>query len=94
MAKLVCFSCDKTFDLEVPIGRRDTCPYCTADAKVCKNCRFFDKNAYHECLESQAEWVEDKDKGNFCDHFEARSEGLGKPGSLKDDPDLAKLFKI
>lgn len=94
MAKLACFSCGKNYEIPSPVGRRDTCPHCTADAKVCLNCRFYDANAYHECVEPQAEWVEDKDKGNFCDYFESREEGLAKPQSLKDDPDLAKLFKF
>ena len=94
MAKIACFSCHKTFEVDVPVGRRDTCPSCTADAKVCLNCRLYDKNSYHECVESQAEWVEDKEKSNFCDYFESREDALGKPQSLKDDPDLAKLFKI
>ena len=33
------------------------------------NCQFYDRGAYHECTESQAEWVRDKEEGNFCSYF-------------------------
>lgn len=94
MATFHCFSCHKSFELGLPAGRRDNCPHCYADAKVCRNCRFHDKGAYHECTEPQAEWVEDKEKGNFCDYFEPGTSSGGPAPSIKDDPALAKLFKI
>ena len=31
---------------------------------------FYDKVAYHECRESQADLVRDKEIANFCDYFE------------------------
>jgi hypothetical protein len=52
------------------IGRNDSCPTCDYDLHVCKNCRFYDPSSYNECRENQAEWVREKDKLNFCDHFE------------------------
>lgn len=54
------------------MGRRDCCPKCGNDARVCKNCRFYDLSAYRNCREEQAEWVKEKDRGNFCGFFEAR----------------------
>lgn len=53
----------------MPISRREECPHCHKDAKVCLNCRFYDSSVHHECKETQAEWVKDKEKGNFCGYF-------------------------
>ncbi len=42
------------------------------------NCLHYDSSAYHECRESQAEYVQDKLRANFCDYFmpgEKRSNG-------------------
>ncbi|MFN0112480.1 MAG: hypothetical protein ACKVZH_26780 [Blastocatellia bacterium] len=36
----------------------------------CKNCRFFDPGKNNQCSESQAEYVRDKLKVNFCEFFE------------------------
>lgn len=33
------------------------------------NCKFYDKNAHHECREPQAELVKDKKMANFCGYF-------------------------
>ncbi len=32
-------------------------------------CLFYDRTAYNECRESQAERVVDKEKANFCSYF-------------------------
>lgn len=61
------------------MGRRDCCPKCGNDARVCKNCRFFDLSAYRNCREEQAEWVKEKDRGNFCGFFEARDTHAADP---------------
>jgi hypothetical protein len=37
----------------------------------CRNCRFYDVKAHHECREPQSEWVQDKAGGNYCEYFEA-----------------------
>ena len=66
-----CFSCHNTWKFVPPLGRRDECPKCHADARICRNCRFYDRGAHHECRESQAEWVKEKEKGNFCGYFDA-----------------------
>jgi len=73
--QIQCFSCHHTWTFEPPIGRREECPGCGRDARICLNCRFYDPGAHHECREEQAEWVKEKDKGNFCSYFDARGEG-------------------
>lgn len=90
---LTCHHCHHSWPVSPPITRSEECPSCRRDAKVCLNCRFYQANAYRECQESQAGWIKDKEKGNFCDYFEA---GQGSaPGSAKDSAakaDLEALF--
>ncbi|MDZ7269259.1 MAG: hypothetical protein ONB48_17065 [candidate division KSB1 bacterium] len=71
-----CYSCGTEILLEGKPGRRDTCPKCAAYLHCCRNCRFYDVNAHHQCREPQAEWVQDKEMGNFCDYFEAAAVSL------------------
>lgn len=72
MKSIACHHCKHIWTFEPPMGRRDCCPKCGNDARVCKNCRFYDLSAYRNCREEQAEWVKEKDRGNFCGFFEAR----------------------
>jgi len=65
-----CYKCAFEITVEGPIGRQDTCPRCSSYLHCCLNCRFYDPSAHHECREPQAEWVRDKEMGNFCDYFE------------------------
>jgi hypothetical protein len=67
-----CWSCGYSWEFSPPLGRGDLCSGCRRDAKVCLNCKFHDRNASRECVESQAEIVKDKDKSNFCEWFESR----------------------
>lgn len=64
-----CAFCQKEVDLQGKPGRRDTCPHCGVDLHCCFQCRFYDPNAHHHCLEPQAEYVGEKGKANFCDYF-------------------------
>lgn len=75
LQRIVCHHCKHTWTVETALGRRDECPKCHHDAKVCLNCRHFDRGAHHECREEQAEWVKEKDRGNFCSYFEPRTGG-------------------
>jgi hypothetical protein len=90
----VCHHCQKEMDLAKEISRRDICPHCGFDAKVCKNCEFYDPQAYNECREPAAERVVDKEKANFCDFFIAGSRRAGGV-TKKLDPKAAAdaLFK-
>lgn len=84
MAAFLCFSCGKSLSLSAGVSRRDECPHCRADLHVCKNCQFYDSNAYNECREPQAEVVREKERSNFCDFFQAGAQN-GQGGSCKND---------
>ncbi len=64
-----CWKCGETVEVKDKIQRKDTCPHCESDLRCCYNCHFYDKQAYHQCGEPQAEWVRYKERGNFCDFF-------------------------
>lgn len=83
MSSVVCFSCHKENKVSLPVGRRDECAHCGADLHVCKNCRFFDPKSYNECKEPQADVVLEKERSNFCDHFNPG--GQIKTGPSKED---------
>jgi len=69
---MFCYSCGTEIKLASRRpARGDTCPKCAAYLHCCRNCRFYDEKAHHQCREPQAEFVPDKAMGNFCDYFEA-----------------------
>lgn len=77
-----CFKCATEIEVSsgARIGRRDTCPTCGADSHVCRNCSHYDRSAYNECRESQAERVLEKERSNMCDYFTPRLGGAaGEP---------------
>lgn len=91
---LVCHKCKHTWAVNPPLGRRDECPQCQADAKCCRNCRHFDQGAHHECREDQAEWVKEKTQGNFCGWFEPRGAFAIEDEAARAKGKLDQLFKI
>ena len=78
------------------LGRKEACPHCSTDLHVCLNCVHYDKTAYNECHEPQAERVLEKDLSNFCDYFKFRS-GMASAGGQPSKKDTLKklddLFK-
>lgn len=56
----------------VKVGRQDLCKHCGADLHVCKNCVFYDPGLHNACRETQAEFIRDREAGNFCAHFTFR----------------------
>ena len=85
-----CFKCSNELDLIVKVGikvgRLDTCAHCGAYLHVCKNCRFYDPNVHNECLETQADFIRDREAANFCAHFEIKD----LDGPPADDDSAAK----
>jgi len=65
-----CHKCQAAFETAFQIGFRDVCPKCQAYLHCCKNCRLYDRNAYHQCHSSTTEFVQDKEKANFCEEFD------------------------
>ena len=51
------------------VSRREECPKCRADVRVCKNCQFYDPKVYNECRETSADKVQVKDRATLCDFF-------------------------
>jgi len=74
------------------MGRRDECPHCRRDARICYNCRFYDPVAYRECREPQAEWVKEKVTGNFCGYFSASTQQRSQSASDATRSKLDALF--
>lgn len=78
-------------------GRSAECDGCRTDARVCLNCLHYDKSAYNECREPQAERVVDKDRRNFCDYFSLRAADGSTVKSAPSKDDILKklddLFK-
>lgn len=64
-----CHKCGDTLKFEVKIGRRDMCPNCYAYLHCCKNCKFWDESVHNECKENRAEFIRDREEGNFCLYF-------------------------
>jgi len=79
-----CFNCGAHLELPPDFGRREECPKCGADVHCCKNCRFYDPQAYNECSEPQAEVVREKERANFCDFFQLNQKAQGGQDSTKD----------
>ena len=65
---MICWKCKKEISIEKPV-RGDECPFCHADLHVCLACDFYESGAHNDCRESSAEFVNDKERGNFCDYF-------------------------
>jgi hypothetical protein len=73
---------------------RETCASCGVDAHVCRNCELFDPGAHHECRETSAEWVRDKEKANRCDYFRLSSrQSSGRDLKADSLAALDALFK-
>ena len=90
---VLCFSCKKINQWE-NVTRKAECPCCSADVHVCLNCQFFSESHHHECRETQAEYVKDKDRANFCEYFTPSSshtqDGSNERDLLKAAEELFK----
>jgi hypothetical protein len=97
---ITCFHCKSSVPIPISSGRavvafRESCPKCGADLHVCLTCKFYDSGAHHECRESSAEWVKDKEKANKCEYFVPSDQGGTSGGDAKASAlaDLDALFK-
>jgi hypothetical protein len=80
----LCYKCGSAIP-ESNLGRRDACEKCGADTRCCRNCRQYDRARNNECREEQAGRQVDKEKGNFCEWFQAREGGADISGPTKMD---------
>jgi hypothetical protein len=91
---VTCHACSRQHRFEDVVPRRAECELCGAALHACLNCTFFDRAAYNECREPNAERVVEKETSNFCDFFEPRAADAPRPpagGSALGD--LERLFK-
>ena len=90
---MICWKCRKETNIEKPV-RGDECPNCHADLHVCKSCDFYESGSHNDCRESSAEFVGDKERGNFCDYFRSsRSLSLSKGAAGAGGVDKAAAAK-
>ena len=78
---MICWKCHKETNIEKPV-RGDECPLCHADLHVCKACEFYECGAHNDCRETSAEFVSDKERGNFCDYFRASTKEVTGAGGI------------
>lgn len=93
---LRCYRCGAALiALTPPLSRRDTCPDCRADLRVCLMCTAYDPSAVRQCTEDDAEDVVEKARANFCDYF-VPSHDAYTPGRMtaqdRAAAELAALF--
>jgi hypothetical protein len=92
---MICYKCHTEVALTKKAARQETCPKCLAYLHCCRNCRFYDPGAHNQCLEPQADWIKDKEMGNFCDYFVAGDPSTDTGETRKDEAlkKLNDLFK-
>ena len=95
-----CFHCKNEIPVPEVSGRvsvafRESCPKCGTDLHICLNCNHYDQGSHHECRESSAEWIRNKEKANVCEYFiPAPPNGRGSKNSPNDArAALDALFK-
>ena len=91
---MYCWKCKNEIKGLDKISRSATCPHCQVYLHCCFNCIFYDKFAYHECKEPQAEWIKEKDKANFCDYFSLIKEKLIEHKTLSKEEARRKLNEL
>ncbi|MFH2035731.1 MAG: hypothetical protein ABIJ45_04955 [Candidatus Zixiibacteriota bacterium] len=95
MTGLICWNCGKATGLEGKVMRSDSCPYCHADLRSCRGCRFFDPSAFRQCKEKIDSPIAMKDKSNFCDWYQVRQamqSHLGRPDMTDSKDNKKKKF--
>ena len=91
---VTCHACSTRHRFEDVVPRRAECELCGVALHACRNCTFFERSAYNECREPNAERVVDKDVSNFCDFFAPRSADSPRPATGGSGiGELEKLFK-
>ena len=72
---LVCWKCGASLeDIPLPFGRSAECKSCGAELHVCRMCELYDPRVSQSCREPAAEEVVEKERSNFCEYFQARSD--------------------
>ncbi|MCD6261493.1 MAG: hypothetical protein J7J52_00525 [Deltaproteobacteria bacterium] len=90
--KMQCVFCKKTFKTQDKIGTSDICPKCGRALHCCRQCKFFDPNAYNECRQISPERVFDKDSANFCDFFVPKGSTVKGRNKVRDAKAALEAF--
>ncbi len=91
-----CHACQTELHFKHKPSRKDECPNCGMQLHCCLNCRFYASGMHNDCQETQADWVADKDRANFCDYFvfrESKSTPKEKTGGNNARLQFESLFK-
>lgn len=90
-----CGKCGAEWQGEGKLGFRELCDKCGAFLHACINCRLYDKTAHNQCKSPTTEWVEDRERGNYCEEFRfADSASAGTQAQPSTGKDKWKsLFK-
>jgi len=96
MHVLHCYRCGTSLEqLTLPLSRRDQCPECQVDLRVCRMCVSFAPQLADQCTEDDAEDVTEKAQANFCDYFQPNETAFA-PGRMtghrRAEAELDALF--
>jgi len=65
-----CWKCHENVELiERKLSFRAICEKCGFDLHVCKNCRYFSPGKPNDCSMPNTEYVNDRERFNFCEDF-------------------------
>ncbi|THB63761.1 MAG: hypothetical protein D6B27_11630 [Gammaproteobacteria bacterium] len=80
-----CWNCGADLSqLPQPFSRKEECPGCSKEVRVCKMCIFYDPKLHNSCKEPVADRVNDKERANFCDYFKVKSGAYCEGGNNSD----------
>ncbi|MFH1529967.1 MAG: hypothetical protein ABIK09_04425 [Pseudomonadota bacterium] len=88
-----CYKCTEELVFETKIGRRDMCPSCHAYLHCCRNCTFWDPHVHNQCKENRAEFIRDREEGNFCLYFTFKDTG-DEDGTSEAEQAKARLAAL
>ncbi len=90
-----CWHCGRELS-KADYGREADCLGCHKPTRVCRNCRQYAPGRPNDCAEPLAEHLLDKERANFCEHFDP-AEAPASSGPMNDRDALKKaaddLFK-
>lgn len=84
MIAVACWKCKEKNDFAERVPLRAECGKCGEDLHVCKCCQFWDPKVYNECREPQAEVVQDKERANRCDYYQANAQAGAAAADTRD----------
>ena len=88
------FKCSNKIDFDrIKMQRTDTCPHCSQDMHVCKNCEYWDESAHNQCREQITEYITDRERTNYCNHFTYKDGQGESEDTVSAKSKLDDLFK-